>query len=362
MSAGEKSRRLVRCAMIVVCVALAVTCAVYLSCRGEPRDVVSFNMTDGNHIECLRDGKLLWTAKFLDRYVSGASYTSSGAAVWGRDKSFDSAWLARVDDRGNILWKNWLKHGFEDEYVVDVMEDEDGVWAVISRGDLVYLCFSRYDSDGNNLYLRKNFRGNEGIWDAARLGDGYLVQISTPLERETARVAELDRHGRVVGEFTIEGDGSRYYTLVDMIEFEGKAYLSAYATPELYEWETFHGAQAETIRILDEIHHRDSWEIPDEELTELVRKNYTAVLFVYDPTDGSREIVHSVDESLGGSLAVNRSGELEWNTERAVTTRYSPMTSSFFIIGECEVTRYTFGTDGALVGRKDTGERTVYRK
>lgn len=365
MSAGEKARRLARCAMIVVCAALAVTCAVYLASRPEPRDVVSFKKEYKTPFSCYRDGELLWTVEFSDGYAEGGSYTSNGAAVWGRgDVTLENhswrPWLARVDDRGNVLWRKWIKHGFEDEYIVDVVEDADGSWAVISRGDGNYLCLSRYDKDGNFLYIRKNFRGNEGIWDAARLGDGYLVRISTPLERDTARVAELNRHGRVVGEFTVEGDGSRYYTLVDMIEFEGKAYLSAYATPELYEWEPFHGAQAETIRILDEIHHRDSWEIPDEELTELVRKNYTAVLFVYDPTDGSREMVHSVDESLGGSLAVNRRGELEWNTERAVTTRYSPMTSAFSIAGECEVTRYTFDIDGVQIGRENTGERTIY--
>lgn len=365
MSESRRSRRIVRCIMIVFCAALAVSCAVYLVSRPEPRGTVTFYRPDGHSIECYRDGELLWTQSFAEDYVDGGVYTSNGAAVWGTGKlTLEDLgwrpWLARVDDSGNVLWQKWLRHGFEDEYIADVVEDADGSWAVISRGDMEYLCLSRYDKDGNFLYIRKNFRGNEGIWDATRLGDGYLVRISTPLDRDTARVLRMDHTGYIEGEFTLEGDGSRYYTITDMIEFGGKAYLSAYATPELHEWEPYHGRQAETIRVLDEIHSRDSWEISDEELTELIRRNYAALLFVYDPTDGSYEIFRSVDESLGGSLAVNARGELEWNTERVATCRYSPMSNAYSFAGEYEVTRYTFGAGGELIGSEDTGERTIY--
>ena len=53
----------------------------------------------------------------------------------------------------------------------------DGTWAVISRGDLEYLCLSQYDISGNELSFRKTKVGVKGIWNAARLGDGYLVQL-----------------------------------------------------------------------------------------------------------------------------------------------------------------------------------------
>lgn len=365
MNESRRSRRIVRCIMIVFCAALAVSGAVYLVSRPEPRGTVTFDRPDGHSIECYRDGELLWTQSFAEDYVDGGVCTSNGAAVWGTGKlTLEDLswrpWLARVDDSGNILWQKWLRHGFEDEYIADVVEDADGSWAVISRGDMEYLCLSRYDIDGEFLYNRRNYRGNEGVFDAARLGDGYLIKFGSILDRDTARVLRMDHTGYIEGEFTLEGDGSRYYTITDMIEFGGKAYLSAYATPELHEWEPYHGGRAETIRVLDEIHSRDDWRIPDEELTELIRKNYTALLFVYDPTDGSYEIFRSVDESLGGSLAVNARGELEWNTERVVTSRFSPMTSSFTLAGECEVTRHTFDIDGVQLGRENTGERTTY--
>lgn len=365
MTESRLSRRIVRCTMLIICAAIAVSGAVYLASRPEPRDVVTFKMDFQTPFSCYRDGELLWTAEFSDGYIEGGSYTSSGAAVWGRgDVTLEDLswrpWLARVDDSGNVIWRQWIKHGFEDEYIVDVVEDADGSWAVISRGDMEYLCLSRYDKDGNFLYIRKNFRGNEGVFDATRLGDGYLIKFGSIIDRDTARVLRMDHTGYIEGEFVLEGDGSRYYTITDMIEFGGKAYLSAYATPELRAWETYHGRQAETIRVTDEIFSRDGWEISDEELTELLRKNYAALLFVYDPTDGSYEIFSSVDGSLGGSLAVNARGELEWNTERVATAGYSPMTSAFNIVGECEVTRHTFGAGGELIGFEDTGERTIY--
>ncbi len=46
-------------------------------------------------------------------------------------------------------------------------------------------------------------------------------------------------------------------------------------------------------------------EISSEELTPLVRDNYTAVLLVCDPEGGAPETFYSVQGSLGGKLRVN---------------------------------------------------------
>ena len=92
-------------------------------------------------LECLRDGELIWTAEFPDFYLDDYACFPEGTMAWGWNETFSSAdrtyaWLAFVDDAGNIAWQQPLDHGFQTEYIAAVLRNEDGTWAVISRGDL----------------------------------------------------------------------------------------------------------------------------------------------------------------------------------------------------------------------------------
>lgn len=324
---------------------------------------LGFDVLDKSVLECYQDGKLLWTAEFPNFVVEKSVFTSVGTAVWGRNDTWSSeqttyAWIARVDESGNILWKRQLAHGFSHEYVAQILDNADGTWAVISRGDLAYLCLSQYDIDGNQLSFRQTEVGNEGIWNAARLGEGYLVQLGSKIEGETARVAKLDRDGNLIDNFTYEGEDCAYY-LTDMVEFGGRVYLSAYAVPkQTDDW----GSRYEISNILEYVFAKENWEISSEELTPLVRDNYTAVLLLCDAEGGAPETFYSVKGSLGGELAVNDAGELMWDVESVTNTFFSPATSSFTIGGTCQVFRYTFDTAGNLLQQEDTGETVPYRK
>ena len=103
-------------------------------------------------------------------------------------------------------------------------------------------------------------------------------------------------------------------------------------------------------------------DISAEELTPIVRANYTALLLICDPEGGSPKTFYSVKGSLGGDLSVNTSEQLEWNVESITTTFFSPATSSFSIGGNCTVFRYTFDAEGNLTEQADTGNTVPYRR
>ena len=321
---------------------------------------LGFDVLDKSILECYQDGELLWTAEFPEVSIDGSVYTSAGTAVWTHSYRWSSeqpsyAQVARVDESGNILWQRQLDHDFQYERISQVLDNGDGTWAVISNGNFGYQCLSQYDMDGNELSCCGIAADGFGIVNVVRFGDGYLAQLDGG---ETARIAKLDREGNLLDSFAYEEEDCWYF-ITDMIEYGGRIYLSAYAVPkQTNEW----GSRHEIVNILDYVFSRDSLEIPSEELTPLVRDNYTAVLLLCDPEGGAPETFYSVKGSLGGKLAVNDAGKLVWDVESVASTFYSPLTSSFTIGGTCQVFRYTFDTAGNLLGQKDTGETVPYRR
>ncbi len=325
-------------------------------------EALGFDVLDKSILSCYRDGELLWAAECPDFYVEDSVSTAAGTAVWGHNDTWSSeqsvySGVARVDGKGNILWQCRLDHGFEREYIAAVLDNGDGTWAVVSRGDLRYLCLSQYDTDGNELFHYAAEVGNYGVWNVVRLGDGYLVQLGNNSAGETARLVKLDREGTVLDTFTYEGEDRDYY-IRDMAEYQGRVYLSAYAVPK----QTGEGGRYEIADVLDYLFDNNIMEISSEELTPMVRDNYTAVLLLCDPEGGAPETFYSVKGSLGGKLGVNEAGELAWEVESVVNTFFSPATSSFSIGGTCQVFRYTFNKAGTLLSQEDTGETAPYRR
>ncbi|MBQ9507517.1 MAG: hypothetical protein IJR51_10210 [Clostridia bacterium] len=321
-----------------------------------------FEVLDKCVLECYTDGKMTWSAEFTDFYIEDYAYTKEGTVLWGQSEIFSSSdttygWIALVDGEGNVMWQKRLEHGFKNEYVGAILRNEDGTWAVVSRGDLKYLCLSCYSADGKELSFRKTEVGNLGIWNAARLGDGYIVQLGNLTSRDTALLYRMDREGRVTDSFSYEAEDCEYH-ITDLTEFEGQVYLSAYAVP----LQNDEGGRHEIANVLDYISSKEGGEISSEELTPLVRENYTAVLLLCDPEGGEPKTFRSVEGSLGGRLSVNDAGRLEWDVESVTSTFFSPATSSFTVGGICKVFRYTFDAEGTLIGQTDTGETVPYRR
>ncbi|MBQ7639361.1 MAG: hypothetical protein IJS90_10715 [Clostridia bacterium] len=321
-----------------------------------------FEVFEKSILECYRDAKLLWSAEFTDFYVEDYAKINEGTMAWGNNAVLSSTdtsygWIALIDNAGNVMWQQRLNHGFKNEYVASVLNDADGTLAVISRGDLKYLCLSCYDTEGKELSFHKTEVGNYGIENAARLGDGYIVQLWNQLSGDTALLCKMDRDGVVTDNFSYEDESCDYY-ITDMVEFEGQVYLSAYAVP----MQTDEGGRHEIANVLNYIFSKEEWEISSEELTPLVRDNYTAVLLLCDPEGGDPKTFYSVKGSLGGKLSVNDAGLLEWDVESVMSTFFSPATDSFTIGGSCKVFRYAFDAEGSLTGQTDTGETVPYRR
>ena len=323
-----------------------------------------FDVFEKSILECYEDAQLLWSAEFTDFYIEGYARINEGTAVWGSNAGFSFSdtscgWIALIDAAGNVTWQRCLSHGFTNEYVASVLNNGDGTLAVISRGDLKYLCLSCYSADGKELSFRKTEVGNFGIRNAARLGDGYIVQLWNQFTGDTALLYKMDREGVLTDNFSYEEENRDYY-ITGMVEFEGQVYLSAYAVPKQQD----EGGRHEIANVLDYVFSKGAGgaEITGEELTPIVRENYTAILLLCDPEGGAPKTFYSVKGSLGGKLSVDEAGMLQWDVESITTTFFSPATSSFTIGGNCKVFRYTFNTAGELTGQKDTGESVPYRR
>ena len=325
-------------------------------------DTLGFDVLDKAVLECFLDGVPLWKVDFPGQYIYGWSHTEEGTAVWGQNYTYASTqittgFVARVDEKGNVVWQRRFDRGFaREDMITAVLSAGDGTWAVISRGDLRYLCVTRYDSEGKELGFRQTDMGvSIALLKAAVLEDGYLVQMRRLTGRDYALLIRLDREGNFVDSISYDADDCEYY-ITDFAEYAGQIYVSAYAVPK----QSDEGGRDEIANVLD-LAFENGLNISGEVLTPAIRENYTAVLFVCGQ-DGTPLSFFSAKGSLGGKLAVNAGGLLEWDAESVTSTFFSPHTSSFTIGGTCKVYRYTFDDAGQCIGQKDTGEVVAYRR
>lgn len=324
---------------------------------------LGFEVHDKSLFEKYDGEKLLWRISITEFSVSGFSTVSDGVIAYGETPSWSSsqrtyAWMAKIDANGNILWKKMMANGFDDEYIAEILENEDGSYTVISRGDFKYFCYSQYSAEGEKTYFKKTEIGNYGIWNVARLGDGFIVQLGSYLTNEYSKIVKLDREGNITESFSYDSEDAYYY-VTDMIEYNGKIYLSAYCVPKLEEAQSY-GSRYEIAAVLDYLFSSGIWEISSEELTPMVRDNYTAMLLVCEPNAGTPQEFYSVKGSLGGKLSLSDSGMLFWNVESITTTLFSPATSAFTIGGTSTVFQYCFDASGALISQEKTDEVVDY--
>lgn len=327
---------------------------------------LGFEVHDKSYIEKYDGEELLWSAFVSEFWINGYSVVSDGVIAYGNTPTWSStqisnAWMVKVDSDGNVIWKHMLDNGFEDEYIAEILENDDGSLTVISRGDLKYFCFSRYTSAGNVTHFAKTEIGNYGIWNVARLSDGYIVQLGSYMTNEHSKIVKVDCDGNITEAFSY-GDNESYYYITDMIEFNGNIYLSAYAVPRLEDEDQNAGGRYEIAAILNYLFDNNRFNISDKELTPMVRDNYTAMLLLCDSDSGEPQIFYSVKGSLGGELSLNGNGELIWDVQSITSTFFSPMTSAFTIGGTCFVYRYTFDDYGKLISREKTGETVGYSR
>ena len=327
-------------------------------CEYKMDENLGFEVFHKSTVECICDGVSLWKNEFTEFHVDDCTAFSSGTAVWGFNDTWSGdqptySFIAQVDDNGEKLWERRLDHGFQHEYIGAVLDNGDGTLAVISRGDMEYLCFSLFDENGNEISSRKTEMGTKQILNAVRLGDGYMVQLGD-IDKK-AQIARLDKDGNITDNFVYEGEDCDYY-ITDMVEFAGRVYLSSYAVPKQ---QTDEGDRYEIAGIVD--YYFKNKGIFPEELVTVVRNNYTAVLLLCDTNGGEPRCFYSVKGSLGGALNVEEN-QLKWDVESVVEAGFSPYTNSFSLYAKCRVYRYTFASSGMLVKCDKTDEFVTFRR
>lgn len=336
-------------------------------CRWEETEDSGGDYALKSYVEKYDGEDLVWSVEISEFLADGCRAVSDGVIVFGQTDILTNAdiiyaWMIKIGEDGSILWTRKLENGFQDEYIAAVLEKDDGSYAVISRGDLQYFCFSRIGADGSMLHSRKTEVGYYGIWDAACLGEDYIVQLGSYMTGEYSTIVMVDSAGCITESFAYSGEDLDY-CITDMTEYNGNLWLSAYTTPKLGEGEHTYGGRTEIVRILEYVYSRNCVDIPSEELTPVVRDNYTAVLLVCDPYDGGKlRTFYTVSGSMGAELILDRDGRLIWQTQSITDTFFSPATSSFTIGGTSCVFRYTFDEDGLLIGAEKTDTIADYRR
>lgn len=324
-----------------------------------------FHMEDCTLARRYSDDTLLWEVELDDFNVSGHIPVRGGILVWGHTFTWSSiqprrARVALITEDGALAWEK-----SHDRYKNDIPEaalaDGDRL-VVFSRGNFTDLTVTIYDFFGNELSCTTHAMGGVfGIRQAVKLGDGYLVRTTNAWDGD--RLLRIDRDGALLNTLTYTAD-DQSYVITDMLEHNGRLYLSAYAFPAPKAGDA--QGRVELEPVFDYLFHAPDGGmrlgIASDELCAMLRAQYTAVLFLCAPESGTPKQFYTVEGALGASLTVDGTGNLCWDTEHFTSAIFSPATSSFTIAADCAILRYTFAPDGTLIGEIDTGEISGYRR
>lgn len=312
-----------------------------------------------------KNGQPLWSTK-LDYHIHDYVTMENGyLLVYGQNKTNSStesryAYMTMLDQNGNIIWEKRSENGFHNEDIARIICEGD-TFAVFGRGDLDTFLFSRYDMNGDRLTYRETpLHEILGIWNVVPFSEGYLMQLGNYNENGFAKLVKVDAEGTLTDSFSYDADDAHYF-LKDMIEYGGRLYLSTYAVPK-----TDHNAGgrdeiAPIFQKINETFGHDVFAIPSEDLTPIVRQNYTAVLLICDTGSGKVDEFYSLEGARGGTLSLSE-GKLVWDAESIIDTFYSPATSSFTIGGTSRIYRYSFDENGTLIGAEKTDDYVIFRQ
>ncbi len=308
-------------------------------------------------------GQEIWSTELNNFLVNGYSVYNDLIIVYGTSISnsslqTDYGRIALLNSKGEILWDKTTSNDFKDEYITAALFDNNNI-ITFSRGDLTYLCFTKYDMQGNVIEFTKNNVGNYGIYSTAKLGEDYLVQLKSGQNSEI--LMKVNDDGSTSDSFSYSSADMDYY-ITNMIEYNGNVFLSAYSVPKLNDDENNAGGRNEIARILNYIFDNKKVDISSTELTKLVRDNFTAILLVCNPESGVPNEFYSVKGSIGAKLLINEDNKLIWETESISDTYFSIATSSFSIGGASYIYKYEFDETGKILKIEKTDEIKVFRR
>ena len=315
----------------------------------------------GSFIERRRGEELLWRQEIAGVLVSklipyDGGVTAIGEVYWDDGNKYVTRMLV-FEASGEKQWETTV--GSMGERVCTALRSVDGSYAVFSRPDLETFCFTKLSADGKLLERTTTDTGNLGIGAAAAYGDGYIVQLFNYFDGLVAGFAKVDEHGNITGRYSYDGGDSILF-LRDLTEYGGKIILSAYSIPNDLRDNVALSHFAEVMPLMQKVY---AGEIKDDsELTEALKKRYTALLLVLDPENCEPEEFFSVKGGMGAGFKIDQQGKLIWSAEMIEEATSSIVANSFVIAGRSRVFEYLFDESGALIESADTGEFAPFKK
>lgn len=319
-----------------------------------------------SRIEKYDGDTLLWTADITDFWVRDYRIVTDGILVFGepygiRSQQIYDVWMAKIDNSGNVLWSKSYNCVNGDETIDEVVENEDGTYAVFGHAGIYtkYFWFRQCAPDGTLLFYKESpDRDPYRVNNAILFGNGYLAHMVAYNDDLHEKIIKVDDKGNIIESFTYGEEDTDYY-ITDMIAYNGSLYLSAYAVPKQIDGKF--GTSAEIHNILEYI-YENGYDISSKDLTKMMRDNYTALLLICDPETGAPENFFSVNGSVGGTLSISDGGKLIWDVESILSMHYTPWASSQSIGGVCNMLRYTFDKNNTLISQVMTGELQFFCK
>lgn len=339
----------------------------YETRREEKMDeTLGFKIHDKSYLEQYDGDTLVWSVAFPEFEMWEFQVVSDGVIAYGETDTWSTTqpydgWIAKVDTEGNLLWKRTTGNDFEKESIHAVFENAEGGYDVISRGDLYSLCVTRFTADGERVSFQQNETDKYLVPIIRQVSNGYVALLSDYNSKDCAHVVYLDSMGKALQTYYYSSEDVYYY-IRDMVEFEGKIYISAYSTPSLEDETKNAGGRYDIANVQNYLHDNNIRFLTNEEATQLMRENFTAVLLVCDLQTGTPQEFYSAEGSLGGELAVSVTGQLLWDVESITRVHYSPTTSAYTYGGESYVYRYTFDESGTLLFQEKTDELRHFYK
>ena len=297
---------------------------------------------------------------FANGYIKSNDYIIVYGTHLNDDEYIRTAYITKINNDGKIIWEQ----KFEDssKFFKIFINKDDTITAFANKSyQNTYLKMYKVNHDGEIIYNYQNsFNDLDGnrVNEITETTDGYLVHL---INREyNAKFVKINKDGILQQEFSYEFSTSceaeNYkYFFTNMIEFEGKLYLSGYSVPS-----SSNGSSG-VEKIIDQLMQMDYGEVTDELVLSLFKQNFKAVLLVCDNEDGELSKFYSVDAGVGSNLRIE-DDKLVWEVEYFITMGYLPFTSSFTFGGVTQVYNYIFDKDGKFLNASETEINRMFRR
>ena len=276
----------------------------------------------------------VWEISFQDIQIYGyygdPVDDSKPVLVYGtgsspNDSKDEIVTLIALDTNGTILWETVQNNTPGSEQIDAVLSNPDGSYTTFGRcaadnkqsGNC--LCVNKYSKNGTPLSANTIDISDHIIENVALTESGYLMHLSSYVVTDFARVLKLDFEGNVVGDFSYESEEYDFY-IADFCELNDTVYISGYTAPKVEKKVVAYGRREVLVltgNLGGNIIHSH------EELLEMFRDNFTAVLLICEPDSGSPKEFYSVAGSLGDEVYV-AGDSVCWFTKDIIDCSYSP--------------------------------------